>query len=257
MVPQVALAFLVPSRAWRPWCSAYEPTRNGSRPRGGRPAPPRRNSGRLDDVSAPTLLYPYWWQAKYDERLGQADLALLGKYRDVSTPTGGLHRPLPGFDVIPGATTTHGTRRSARKERRCPRTSRSCEPCPRMLGPPGPTSPARGTFAWAERALRPPLPRLRRVLAGVLRVARACSSDRRRTRWVRVTSSAPRRDRARRRRCLRDARGVLVRGRDAAGRSDRSPASNPRSGGGPRSVARRRPTPQGLIGVTDGLASCS
>ncbi len=26
---------------------------------------------RLDDVSAPPLLYPYWWQAKYDERLGR------------------------------------------------------------------------------------------------------------------------------------------------------------------------------------------
>ena len=38
---------------------------------------------RLDDVSAPDLLYPYWWQAKYDERLGDADLALLGRYRDV------------------------------------------------------------------------------------------------------------------------------------------------------------------------------
>jgi aryl-alcohol dehydrogenase-like predicted oxidoreductase len=57
---------------------------------------------RLDDVSAPPLPYPYWWQAKYDERLGEADLALLGRYRDVPIPDGGLHRPLPGFDVIPG-----------------------------------------------------------------------------------------------------------------------------------------------------------
>jgi aryl-alcohol dehydrogenase-like predicted oxidoreductase len=57
---------------------------------------------RLDDVSAPDLLYPYWWQAKYDERLGDADLALLGRYRDVPLADGDLHRPLPGFDVIPG-----------------------------------------------------------------------------------------------------------------------------------------------------------
>ena len=57
---------------------------------------------RLDEVSAPSLLYPYWWQAKYDDRLGAADLALLGRYRDVPVAAGGLHRPLPGFDVIPG-----------------------------------------------------------------------------------------------------------------------------------------------------------
>jgi aryl-alcohol dehydrogenase-like predicted oxidoreductase len=57
---------------------------------------------RLDEVSAPPLVYPYWWQAKYDERLGEADLALLGRYRAVPAPDG-LHRPLPGFDVIPGA----------------------------------------------------------------------------------------------------------------------------------------------------------
>ena len=57
---------------------------------------------RLDEVSAPSLLYPYWWQAKYDERLGDADLALLGRYRDVPVGVDGLHRPLPGFDVIPG-----------------------------------------------------------------------------------------------------------------------------------------------------------
>jgi aryl-alcohol dehydrogenase-like predicted oxidoreductase len=60
---------------------------------------------RLDEVSAPPLLYPYWWQAKYDERLGEADLALLGRYQDVPIPEGGLHRPLPGFDVIPGSST--------------------------------------------------------------------------------------------------------------------------------------------------------
>jgi hypothetical protein len=59
-------------------------------------------TGRLDDVSAPALLYPYWWQAKYDEHLGEADLALLGRYRDVGTPDGSIHRPLPGFEVIPG-----------------------------------------------------------------------------------------------------------------------------------------------------------
>jgi hypothetical protein len=58
---------------------------------------------RLDEVSAPPLPYPYWWQAKYDERLGEADLALLGRYQDVPIPEGGLHRPLPGFDVVPGA----------------------------------------------------------------------------------------------------------------------------------------------------------
>jgi aryl-alcohol dehydrogenase-like predicted oxidoreductase len=57
---------------------------------------------RLDDVSAPTLLYPYWWQAKYDERLGDADLALLGRYRDVPVGPDGLHRPLPGFQIVPG-----------------------------------------------------------------------------------------------------------------------------------------------------------
>ena len=57
---------------------------------------------RLDDVSAPPLLYPYWWQAKYDDRLGEADLASLGRYRELE-PEDGLHRPLPGFDVIPGS----------------------------------------------------------------------------------------------------------------------------------------------------------
>jgi hypothetical protein len=57
---------------------------------------------RLDDVSAPPLPYPYWWQAKYDERLGPADLATLGRYQAVP-PVGGLHRPLPGFEVIPGS----------------------------------------------------------------------------------------------------------------------------------------------------------
>ena len=58
---------------------------------------------RLDEVSAPALSYPYWWQAKYDDRLGEADLALLGRYQAVPIPENGLHRPLPGFDVVPGA----------------------------------------------------------------------------------------------------------------------------------------------------------
>jgi aryl-alcohol dehydrogenase-like predicted oxidoreductase len=57
---------------------------------------------RLDDVSAPPLPYPYWWQAKYDDRLGEADLAVLGRYREVPVGADGLHRALPGFDVIPG-----------------------------------------------------------------------------------------------------------------------------------------------------------
>jgi aryl-alcohol dehydrogenase-like predicted oxidoreductase len=56
----------------------------------------------LDDVSAPPLPYPYLWQAKYDDRLGPADLAVLGRYRDAPVGEGGLHRPLPGFDVMPG-----------------------------------------------------------------------------------------------------------------------------------------------------------
>jgi aryl-alcohol dehydrogenase-like predicted oxidoreductase len=60
----------------------------------------------LDLVSEPDLLYPYWWQAKYDERLGEADLALLGRHRDVPVGDDGLHRPLPGFDVIPGGSTS-------------------------------------------------------------------------------------------------------------------------------------------------------
>jgi aryl-alcohol dehydrogenase-like predicted oxidoreductase len=57
---------------------------------------------RLDEVSAPPLLYPSWWQAKYDDRLGDADLAVLGRYRAVEAEDG-LHRPLPGFDVMPGS----------------------------------------------------------------------------------------------------------------------------------------------------------
>ncbi len=57
---------------------------------------------RLDDVSAQPLPYPYWWQAKYDERLGPADLALLGRYQAIPA-AGGLHRALPGFDVVPGS----------------------------------------------------------------------------------------------------------------------------------------------------------
>ncbi|HEY7400223.1 MAG TPA: aldo/keto reductase [Actinomycetota bacterium] len=57
---------------------------------------------RLEAVSAPPLPYPLWWQAKYDDLLGEADLALLGRYRSVPVSEGGLHRPLPGFEVIPG-----------------------------------------------------------------------------------------------------------------------------------------------------------
>ena len=64
---------------------------------------------RLDEVSAPTLLYPYWWQAKYDDRLGEADLATLGAYRAVPVAEDGLHRPLPGFDVMPGAAEQGGS----------------------------------------------------------------------------------------------------------------------------------------------------
>jgi aryl-alcohol dehydrogenase-like predicted oxidoreductase len=58
---------------------------------------------RLDDVSEQPLPYPYWWQAKYDERLGPADLALLGRYQALP-PADGLHRALPGFEVVPGST---------------------------------------------------------------------------------------------------------------------------------------------------------
>jgi diketogulonate reductase-like aldo/keto reductase len=36
---------------------------------------------RLDEISAPPLLYPYWHQAKTaSERLSDADLALLGPH---------------------------------------------------------------------------------------------------------------------------------------------------------------------------------
>jgi len=63
---------------------------------------------RLDEVSAPALLYPYWWQAKYDERLGAADLALLARYRAAPAPEESIHRALPGFDVIPGDRTDAG-----------------------------------------------------------------------------------------------------------------------------------------------------
>ena len=41
------------------------------------------------------------WPAWHD-RLGEADLASLGRYREME-PEDGLHRPLPGFDVIPGS----------------------------------------------------------------------------------------------------------------------------------------------------------
>jgi aryl-alcohol dehydrogenase-like predicted oxidoreductase len=57
---------------------------------------------RIDEVSEPDLPYPYWWQAKYDERLGDADLAVLGRYQAVPIPEGGLHRPLRGFEVLLG-----------------------------------------------------------------------------------------------------------------------------------------------------------
>jgi aryl-alcohol dehydrogenase-like predicted oxidoreductase len=64
---------------------------------------------RLDDVSAPDLLYPYWHQAKYNDRLGDADLALLGRYREIPEVIheGSAHRPLPGFGLIPGSTEPH------------------------------------------------------------------------------------------------------------------------------------------------------
>jgi aryl-alcohol dehydrogenase-like predicted oxidoreductase len=58
---------------------------------------------RLDAVSRPPLLYPYWWQAKYNDRLGEADLSLLAAYRGIPIPDGSIHRPLPGFGTIPGA----------------------------------------------------------------------------------------------------------------------------------------------------------
>ena len=57
----------------------------------------------LDAVSRPPLLYPYWWQAKYDERLAEADMSLLATYKAIPIPDGTIHRPLPGFGTIPGA----------------------------------------------------------------------------------------------------------------------------------------------------------
>ena len=37
--------------------------------------------GRLDEVSLPPLIYPYWHQAKTaSDRLGEADLSLLGPH---------------------------------------------------------------------------------------------------------------------------------------------------------------------------------
>jgi hypothetical protein len=51
----------------------------------------------LEQVSAPPLLYPYWWQAKYDNRLGAADLALLGRYLAETAAGEGGRRLLPGF----------------------------------------------------------------------------------------------------------------------------------------------------------------
>ena len=63
---------------------------------------------RLEDVSAPDLIYPYWWQGKYNDRLGYADLALLGRYREIQEVVrdGSAHRPLPGFGLIPGSNQT-------------------------------------------------------------------------------------------------------------------------------------------------------
>jgi aryl-alcohol dehydrogenase-like predicted oxidoreductase len=60
---------------------------------------------RLDQASAPRLIYPYWWQAKYDERLGPADLAVLEPYVAVPKGPGSEHRDLPGFGLIPGTET--------------------------------------------------------------------------------------------------------------------------------------------------------
>ena len=61
---------------------------------------------RLDNVSAPRLLYPYWWQAKYDKRLGPTDLTVLGRWVANAPPPGSIHRPLPGFGSIPGQAET-------------------------------------------------------------------------------------------------------------------------------------------------------
>lgn len=57
---------------------------------------------RLDAASRPPLPYPYWWQAKYDERLGDADLSFLAPYKEIPIPEGSIHRPLPGFGTLPG-----------------------------------------------------------------------------------------------------------------------------------------------------------
>ena len=47
----------------------------------GRPDAGRRRAARLDELSAPALLYPYWHQAKTArDRLGAADLTLLGAH---------------------------------------------------------------------------------------------------------------------------------------------------------------------------------
>jgi aryl-alcohol dehydrogenase-like predicted oxidoreductase len=102
-VPQIALAYLLQKRGV---VSLIIGARTDEQLAENVPAAHLRletdEMSRLDDVSAPPLLYPYWWQAKYDDRLADADLALLGRYKNVPIPDGGLHRPLPGFDVIPG-----------------------------------------------------------------------------------------------------------------------------------------------------------
>ena len=76
---------------------------------------------RLDEVSAPNLIYPYWWQAKYNDRLGPADLALLGRYQEIPEVQheGSAHRPLPGFGTIPGRGRSKQSR--IRKEERAGR----------------------------------------------------------------------------------------------------------------------------------------
>lgn len=102
-VPQVALAYLLAKPAV---ASLVIGARNDEQLRQNLPAADLELTGdersRLDAVSDPPLPYPYWWQAKYDERLGEADLATLGRYQAVPTADG-LHRPLRGFEVIPGA----------------------------------------------------------------------------------------------------------------------------------------------------------
>lgn len=101
-VPQVALAYLL----HKPGVSSLIiGARDEHQLAGNLPAADLRLGGeemrRLDEVSRPPLLYPYWWQAKYDERLGEADLSLLAPYQEIPIPEGSIHRPLPGFGTIP------------------------------------------------------------------------------------------------------------------------------------------------------------